>query len=234
MAGGLPEPILLSELVHLDKVTIAGQTLDFRHVFYTWVAMLILFGLGFLVRNRLTLVPDKLQNVLETVIGGLEDFTVQSMGEKDGRRVFPVLGVLFIFIMTQNLLGLIPAFDAPTANLNTNVGMAVFVFLYYNYLGLQRWHGHYLHHFTGPMPVLAPVMLILELISHLARPLSLSLRLFGNIRGEEIVLLLFFLMAPLISTLPIYFLFLLAKVLQAFIFYMLAMIYIKTALEPAH
>lgn len=77
----------------------------------------------------------------------------------------------------------------------------------------------------GPMLPLAPFMMILEFISHLARPLSLTLRLFGNIRGEEIVLLLFFLMAPLVSTLPIYFLFLLAKVLQAFIFYMLALIY---------
>ena len=86
----------------------------------------------------------------------------------------------------------------------------------------------------GPMRPLAPFMMILEFISHLARPLSLTLRLFGNIRGEEIVLLLFFLMAPLVSTLPIYFLFLLAKVLQAFIFYMLALIYLKGAMEPAH
>ena len=89
-------------------------------------------------------------------------------------------------------------------------------------------------HFMGPMLPLAPFMMILEFISHLARPLSLTLRLFGNIRGEEIVLMLFFLMAPLVSTLPIYFLFLLAKVLQAFIFYMLALIYLKGAMEPAH
>ena len=114
------------------------------------------------------------------------------------------------------------------------IGMALFVFLYYNYQGIKRWHGHYIHHFMGPMLPLAPFMMILEFISHLARPLSLTLRLFGNIRGEEIVLLLFFLMAPLVSTLPIYFLFLLAKVLQAFIFYMLALIYLKGAMEPAH
>lgn len=112
--------------------------------------------------------------------------------------------------------------------------MALFVFLYYNYQGLRRWRGHYIHHFMGPMPALAPFMMILEFISHLARPLSLTLRLFGNLRGEEIVMILFFIMAPLISTLPIYFLFLLGKVLQAFIFYMLAMIYLKGAMEPAH
>lgn len=195
--------------------------------------MLLLFVLGWIVRRNLSLVPGRLQSVFETVIGGLEEFTVTNMGE-DGRKVFPVLIGLFLFIVMQNLLGLVPGCDAPTANVNTNVGMAVFIFLYYNYQGLKRWRGHYIHHFMGPMPILAPFMMILEFISHIARPLSLTLRLFGNIRGEEIVLVLFFLMAPLVSTLPIYFLFLLAKVLQAFIFYMLAMIYLKGAMEPAH
>ena len=233
MAGGLPEPILISELVHLDHITIAGQTVEFRHVFYTWMAMLILFVVGWLVRRNISLIPGKMQNIFESIIGGLEDFTVTNMGE-DGRKVFPVLGGLFLFIAVQNILGLIPACDAPTANINTNIGMALFVFLYYNYQGIKRWHGHYIHHFMGPMLPLAPFMMILEFISHLARPLSLTLRLFGNIRGEEIVLLLFFLMAPLVSTLPIYFLFLLAKVLQAFILYMLALIYLKGAMEPAH
>lgn len=201
MAGGLPEPILISELVHLDHITIAGQTVEFRHVFYTWMAMLILFVVGWLVRRNISLIPGKMQNIFESIIGGLEDFTVTNMGE-DGRKVFPVLGGLFLFIAVQNILGLIPACDAPTANINTNIGMALFVFLYYNYQGIKRWHGHYIHHFMGPMLPLAPFMMILEFISHLARPLSLTLRLFGNIRGEEIVLLLFFLMAPLVSTLP--------------------------------
>ena len=233
MAGGLPEPILLSELVHLDKVTLAGQQVEFRHVFYTWVAMLLLFVAGWLVRRDLSLVPGKIQNVFETIIDGLEEFTVATMGE-DGRKVFHVLAVIFLFIMTMNLLGLLPGCDAPTANLNTNVGMALFVFVYYNYQGIKRWHGHYIHHFMGPMLPLAPFMMIIEVVSHIARPLSLTLRLFGNIRGEEIVLVLFFVMAPLVATLPIYFLFLLAKVLQAFIFFILAMIYLKGALEPAH
>lgn len=233
MAGGLPEPLLLSHMVHLDTVTIAGQVVPFSHVFYTWVAMALLFTFGWLVRRRLTLVPGTLQNVAEVLVDGLENFTVTTIGE-DGRKVFPVLCALFMFILVQNLLGLVPGCDAPTANINTNIGMALFVFVYYNYQGVKRWHGHYIHHFMGPMPVLAPFMMILEFISHLARPLSLTLRLFGNIRGEEIVLLLFFLLAPIIGTLPIYFLFLLAKVLQAFIFYMLAMIYLKGSLEPAH
>ena len=221
----LEHPLLFSSLLGIGE--------DYKHVFYTWCAMAILFIVGFLLRGRMKLVPTGLQNVVEVVIGGLEEFTVATVGEK-GRKVFPILCGCFLFILVQNLLGLVPGCDAPTANINTDLAMALFVFLYYNYQGIKRWHGHYIHHFMGPMLPLAPFMMILEFISHLARPLSLTLRLFGNIRGEEIVLLLFFLMAPLVSTLPIYFLFLLAKVLQAFIFYMLALIYLKGAMEPAH
>ena len=230
---GLPEPVLISHLLHMNTITIGGKVVEFGHVFYTWVAMLVLFSLGWAVRRNLTLVPGKLQNVFEAVIGSLEELTVSTMGE-NGRKVFHVLAVLFLYVLAQNLMGLLPAFDAPTANVNTNVGMAVFVFLYYNYLGLKRWHGHYIKHFTGPIPVLAPFIFILEVLSHLVRPVSLTLRLFGNIRGEEIVIGLFFLLAPIAGTLPIYFLFLLGKMLQAFIFFMLPMMYLKDALDPAH
>jgi F0F1-type ATP synthase, subunit a len=86
----------------------------------------------------------------------------------------------------------------------------------------------------GPMPALAPLMLVLETVSHIARPLSLTLRLFGNIRGEEIVLVLLFVLAPVLGTLPMYFLFILGKTIQAFIFFMLTMIYLKGSLEHAH
>jgi F-type H+-transporting ATPase subunit a len=155
------------------------------------------------------------------------------MGE-DGRKIFHVLIVLFLFIIVQNLMGLIPGCDAPTANVNTNAALALFVFVYYNAIGIMRWGPGYIKHFMGPMLPLAPLMLVLEFISHLARPLSLTLRLFGNIRGEEIVLVLLFILAPVVSTIPVYFLFLLAKSLQAFIFFMLAMLYLKGSMEHAH
>ncbi len=231
--GGLPEPVLISTFLGLDHVTIAGRTVEFKHVVYTWMAMGVLFLTGIIARSRLTLVPGKLQNVLETVIDGLEQVTVSSIGE-EGRKFFPLLCGIFLFILVQNLFGLLPGCDAPTANVNTNAAMALFVFCYYNYQGIKRWKFGYIHHFMGPMPILAPLMLPIELISHLARPLSLTLRLFGNIRGEEIVLVLFFFLLPVISTFPVYFLFLLAKVLQAFIFFMLTMIYLQGAIEHAH
>ena len=233
MAAGFPHPVLLSTLFNLDEMVIFGKTYEVKHIFYTWLAMLFLAGLGLVARRRLSLVPGKLQNILEIIIDGLEEFTVSNMGE-DGRKVYGVLCAIFLFILTQNVMGLLPGFDAPTANINTNAAMALFVFVYYNYVGIRRWSFKYFFHFTGPMPAVAPLMLPIEIISHLSRPLSLTLRLFGNIRGEEMVLVLFFMLAPLFGTLPIYFLFLLAKALQAFIFYMLTMLYLKSAMEHAH
>lgn len=233
MASGLPHPLLLAPLAGMDSITINGEVVNFSHVFYTWIAMAILFTLAFLVRGQIKLVPGKLQNVFEVIIGGLEDFVVGNIGE-DGRKIFHVLIALFLFIITMNLMGLVPGFDAPTANVNTNAAMALFTFGYYNWIGLRRWGVGYIKHFCGPFWWLTPLMLPLELISHCARPLSLTLRLFGNIRGEEIVLVLFFLLAPIVGTIPIYFLFGLAKCLQAFIWFMLSMIYLKGSLEHAH
>lgn len=228
MAAGLPHPLL-----YMDVLNKALGTHIPLHVWYMWMAMAILFTCGLLVRRKLALVPGALQNVFELIIGGLEDFVVTNIGEA-GRKVFPVLATLFLFIVTMNYTGLIPGCDAPTANVNTNAAMAVFVFLYYNWIGIKTWKLHYIKHFLGPVGYLAPLMLLLELISHFARPLSLTLRLFGNIRGEEIVLVLLFTLAPVVSTIPMYFLFALAKGIQAFIFFMLTMIYLKGSIEHAH
>lgn len=232
-AGGLNHPILLSQELGLDEIAYNGSMLEIRHLFYTWLAIGILVLLGLLVRRKLRMVPTGTQNVMETLIGGLEDFIVGTMGEA-GRRFVPLLCSIFLYLVTMNLLGLVPGCDAPTANINTTVALALFVFVYYNWIGLRSWGPKYIKHFMGPMLPLAPLMLPLEIVSHLARPLSLTLRLFGNIRGEELVLVIFFTMAPIFSTLPIYFLFGLAKALQAFIFFMLTMIYLKGAVEHAH
>lgn len=232
--AGLAHPVLFSTLTGVDKALQSVlHVADAKHIFYTWLAMSILFVFSMLARKNLQMVPGGIQNFAEVIVGGLEDFTVNTIGE-EGRKVFPILCGLFLYILTSNLLGLMPGCDAPTANVNTNLAMALFVFLYYNGIGLARWKLGYIKHFMGPMLPLAPLMLPIELISHFARILSLTLRLFGNIRGEEIVIILFFGLAPLVGTLPIYFLFLLGKVLQAFIFFMLSMIYLKGAMDHAH
>ena len=234
MAGGLPHPVLLSTFLDMDEVVINGQVVEFKHVFFSWVCMAVLFILAFIVRRRLTLVPGRLQNVFEAIIDTIENFVCGSMGEV-GRKFVPLLAGIFIYIFAMNMMGLIPGLDAPTANLNTTVCMALFVLVFYNAVGLWKWKAHYVHHFTGPSKFLVPLMFPLEIVSHLSRPVSLSLRLFGNIRGEEIVMILFFVMAPILGTIPIYALFLLGKTMQAFVFFILTMIYIKGALEaPEH
>lgn len=218
-------PVLFADLL--------GVSSHYTHIFYTWSAMALLLVISLALRGRLAMVPTGLQNVMEFIVGGLENFTVGIMGEK-GRKVYPLLCGIFLYILSMNILGLLPGFEAPTANLNTNASMALVVFLYYNYVGIRSWGPKYIKHFMGPMLPLVPLMLPIEIVSHAARPLSLTLRLFGNIWGEEVVLMIFFAMAPIVATLPIYFLFSLAKFLQAFIFYMLTMMYIKEAMEHAH
>ncbi len=229
-----PHVILLEKFMGvIGLVDEAGKSLIPQHILYTWLVMIILIVLGWLGTRRLSLVPRGIQNFLEVFIGGIEDFVVENMGE-NGRKVFPLLMCIFMFILFSNFIGLVPGCNAPTANLNTNAAMAISVFIFYNLIGIKQHGVKYIKHFTGPIPLLIPLMLPIELLSHVARPLSLTVRLFGNIFGEELVLLLFFFLLPVIATLPIYFLYMMADTIQAFIFFMLSMIYLKMAYEEAH
>ncbi len=229
-----PHVVLMEKLMGLiGLVDDAGHSLIPQHILYMWLVMLILIVLSWLGTRTLSMVPRGIQNFLEIVVSGLESFVVTTMGE-NGRKVFPFLLTLFLFILFANLIGLVPGCNAPTAVLNTNFGLAICVFLYYNYLGLKIHGPKYIKHFTGPVWWMVPLMLPIELISHLVRPVSLSFRLFGNIFGEEMTLILFFFLLPIISTMPIYFLYFLIKTLQAFVFFMLSMIYLQQSFEEAH
>lgn len=239
MAAGVPHPFLFSTVFNMDYLTIGGESVKFTYVFFAWVGMILLTLIGLYVKKNVSLVPGKIQSIFEAFIDGLETFILDSIGEKGQKYVSLLVGI-FIYIFTMNILGLIPGFDAPTASLNTTVAVALFVFLYYNYVGIKTHGFHYIQHFTGTNKALMPLMFPIEVISNLARPLSMSLRLFGNIFAEEMTLIIFFgfgtsiSIAVLFGTIPMYFLFLLGKTLQAFILFILAMIYIKGSLEHAH
>ena len=234
--GGLPHPLLYMDMlnqglgIHLEKILGVENA---NHVLYMWMVLGILIVVGLILKSSIKLVPGGVQNLFEIIVGGLENFVVENAGEKC-RQFVPLLVGIFIFILCMNYTGLIPGCDAPTANVNTNLAMALCVFIYYNYVGIKKWGFGYIKHFMGPVAFLAPLMLILEPISHIARPVSLTLRLLGNIRGEEIVLVLLFTLSPIWGTLPMYFLFILAKTIQAFIFFMLTMIYLSGSVEHAH
>jgi F-type H+-transporting ATPase subunit a len=204
------------------------------HVTYAWLIMAILVGLGILASRRISLVPAGAQNVFELVIGGLEEFMVDITGE-EGRAFFPYIGTCFLFILFCNLIGLLPGFFSPTANINTTLAMALCTFVFTHYLGI-KYHGvKYIKHFLGPIPWLAPLFFPIEIVGHIARVLSLTLRLFGNIMGEDLVLMiLLFLAGMFLAPLPMMFLAVFTSLVQAFIFTLLSMMYFAGSMEHAH
>jgi len=209
------------------------------HVTFTWLIMAFLVLVAVLGTRALRPVPGSLQNFVEVVIEAFYGLLDQMIG-KQGRQFLPLIGTAGLFILTSNLLGNIPGFQPPTANWNTTVALAVTVFLSYNYFGIRK-HGllNYLKHFCGPIWWLAPLMFPIEFIGHLARPVSLSIRLFGNIFGEEsvivILLSLAWLVMPYIIWLGIMLpLSLFTAAVQTFVFIMLSMVYIAGAVEEGH
>ena len=209
------------------------------HVTFTWLLMGILVVTGALGTRVLRPVPGPLQNLVEVVIEAFYGLLDQMIGHQ-GRQFLPLIGTAGLFILTSNLLGNIPGFQPPTANWNTTVALAVTVFLSYNYFVIRK-HGllNYLKHFCGPIWWLAPLMFPIEFIGHLARPVSLSIRLFGNIFGEEsvivILLSLIWLVMPYFIWLGVMLpLSLFTSVVQTFVFIMLSMVYIAGAVEEGH
>ena len=170
---------------------------------------------------------------MEVVVSGVENLIEETMGPK-GKAYFPLIATFALFILVSNLIALIPGFYPPTANLNTNGALALTVFAMTHIIGLKEHGISYLKHFMGPILVLAPLIFIIEIIGHLARPLSLSLRLFGNMYGHEIVLMIFLALVPFLLPVPMMLMGVLVAFIQAFVFTLLAMIYIAGALEEAH
>ncbi len=203
------------------------------HVLYTWLAMAILLTAAWFASRCITMIPGRMQNFMETVIVGFDSLIENVMGQ-DGRPFFPLIATIGLFVLVGNLLGLVPSCFPPTANLNTNAALALTVFATTHYIGIKKHGAHYVKHFMGPIIWLAPLMFIIEVLSHLVRPISLSLRLFGNMYGKEIVLMIFFALVPLFMPIPIMFLGVLISMIQAFVFVLLSMIYIAGSLEEAH
>jgi F-type H+-transporting ATPase subunit a len=152
------------------------------------------------------------------------------MGPK-GVRFIPLIGTLGLFILFSNLLGLVPGFLPPTDNINITAGCAIIVFFSTHIFGFLENGLGYLKHFVGPKWWLAPIMIPIEIIGQLARPLSLSLRLFGNITGDHLVLAIFSGLIPLV--IPVFALFLgvFVSIIQALVFILLSMMYISGATE---
>lgn len=206
----------------------------YPHVIYSWVVMAILIILGLLATKGLTLIPGKGQNVMELVVSGIEEFMVETVGE-EGRWLFPLAATIFLYVFVGNLIGIIPGFFPPTASLNTTLSCALVVVVFTHVIGIKYHGAKYIKHFLGPVWWMSPLILIIELIGHLARVLSLSFRLFGNMMGHEIVLAILFALAGLFfAPLPIMALGIFVAFVQGFVFFLLSIIYFSQAMEHAH
>ena len=203
------------------------------YITYTWFVMALLVFFSFLATRRLQMTPGVLQNVMEVFVGAIDKLLIDTMGNH-GKPFFPLIATLGFFILTSNLIGLLPGLESPTSNLNTTVAMALVVFFMTHIVGVQVQGLKYFKQFMGPVWWLTPLMLPIELISHISRPVSLSMRLFGNIEGGHIVLLILFFLVPLLVPLPIIVLKLLISVIQTLVFMLLSMMYIAGAMEEHH
>lgn len=199
------------------------------HIFIV-VAIIVL--LSRVATSSMQLVPKGTQNVMEAFLEGVISSASSIVGEDIARKYLPLAATLAIFILLCNFIGIIPGFEAPTANINVTLPLAVIVFLYYNFEGIRK-NGviKYIKHFAGPNMIMAPLMFPIEIISHLSRIISLSFRLFGNIMGDDMFLKVMIFLAPiLIPLLPFTLLFVFG-ILQAFIFMILTYVYIGSAIQ---
>ena len=206
----------------------------YPHVVYSWLVMAVLILLGFIATKTISMVPTKGQNVFEIIISGIEDFMVDITGE-EGRWFFPIIATIFIYIFISNLSGLIPGFFPPTASINTPLSCALVVFVMTHFIGIKYHGAGYIKHFMGPVWWMVPLILPIEIIGHLARVLSLTFRLFGNMMGHELVLsILFFLAGFFLAPLPIMAMGIFVALVQAFVFFLLSIMYFQGSMEHAH
>ena len=200
---------------------------------YTWLVMAFLYFVSKLTVSNLEMVPGKGQNFWEIVIGGLDEFFADNMGRKLTDQFFPMLTTFGLYIAVANLIGLIPGFMSPTSSLNTTLALTIIVWVSHHYIGIREHGIGYYKHFMGPMWWLVPLMLPIELISNAARLLSLSIRLFGNIMGGSIIILVVSYLTWSILLPPFLYAFfgMFVGTIQAFVFTMLTVVYISVQVK---
>jgi len=229
--SGMHEVLLMDAIIDPNKIP--------HNVSYAILASVILITVAVIIRGSMRLVPTGIQNFIETIVETFLKLAEDNIGHHWGKTLFPLIGTLFMFILLCNFMGLIPGFASPTSNINTNAAMAIPVFLATHYYGI-RVHGiKYINHFLGPIRSIfaLPLMLlmfIIEFIGHLVRPVTLSVRLFGNMVAKHIILLVLATLAPWIIPTLILALGTLVSFIQAFVFVLLTTLYLAGAVEEGH
>ncbi|MCS7241848.1 MAG: F0F1 ATP synthase subunit A [Candidatus Caldatribacterium sp.] len=200
-----------------------------KTVVSTWVVMgfLVLFSL--LLTRRMHLVPTRFQNVLELFVEAILNL-VEDMSPGNGRKFLPLVGTLALFIGTSDVTGLVPGLKSPTSDFNTTLALALVVFFAVPFYGIKtKGLKNYLKSYLSPSPILAPF----HIVSEITRTVSLALRLFGNIVGEEIIIAILFLLSPLFLPLPMMLFSIFTGIIQAYIFTVLTVVYLSAAVESS-
>jgi F-type H+-transporting ATPase subunit a len=227
----IADPALHANVEFWEKWNIMHP--DMSNVLNTWLTMLIIIILALMVKNKLEMVPGGLQNFWEVVVGTVDDLVIETMGEQ-GRPYFPLIATLALFILVCNLIGIVPYLFSSTSNLNTTLALALIAFVTTHFVGIKMHGVKYVKHFLGPVPWLIPLMLPIEIIAHLSRILSLSFRLFGNIMGEDLAIIILTILVPYLVPVPMMALHVFISFIQTLVFIMLTMMYIVGSLEEAH
>lgn len=203
---------------------------DFIIGFHTLLVALLLLILARYATYKMQVVPGGLQNVFEFVISGIISFSKDIVGEEIARKYFPLAATIAFLVFFGNAIGIIPGFESPTSSWSFTLVLALVVFFYYHFEGI-RAQGifKYAKHFLGPVWWLAPLMLPIEIISHFSRIISLSFRLFGNIKGDDMFLLVMLMLAPWVIPVAPFAILTFMALLQAFVFMILTYVYIHGA-----
>ena len=203
----------------------------FVYIFHFLLVAIVVIAVAKYASSKMQLVPRGLQNVVEAYLQGVISMGRDTLGSEElARKYLPLVATIGFVVFFSNAIGIIPGFESPTSSLNLTLTLALIVFFYYHFEGIKK-NGFfkYFGHFMGPSKALAPLMFPVEIISHLSRVVSLSFRLFGNIKGDDLFLLVMLTLAPWFAPLPAYALLTLMAVLQTFIFMMLTYVYLAGA-----
>ncbi|MDR1460138.1 MAG: F0F1 ATP synthase subunit A [Campylobacteraceae bacterium] len=220
----------------MSKIFIFTSLISDNH---TWIVLsqilivaIIILVAAKIAASSLQLVPGNTQNVFEMFLEGIIGIASDIAGEEVARKYLPLAATIALFVFVSNMIGVIPGFEAPTSNINITLPIAVIVFLYYNFEGI-RVNGvlKYFKHFLGPKLLLAPLMLPIEITSHFSRIISLSFRLFGNVKGDDLFLMVILLLAPWVLPILPFFILVFFGALQAFIFMILTYVYLAGAVH---
>jgi F-type H+-transporting ATPase subunit a len=213
---------------------VGGHEQFFIVLSHAVLAAVIVLFIAKMATRTLALRPAGAQNLMEWYVESVESMGAGMMDRESARKYLPLIGTLGLFIFVSNMIGIIPGFESPTANINATIPLAIIVFLYYNYEGIRaNGIGSYFAHFAGPVKLLAPLMFPIEIISHISRIISLSFRLFGSVRGDDMFLAVMLMLVPWLVPLPAFFMLFAFGLLQTFVFMILTYVYLSGAIMMA-